>query len=261
MQDAPVLLARQGHVATITLNRPARLNALNGEALAGLAAAWRDIDADPAIRVTILTGAGRGFCSGADMVGPSATGRDRADRPDFVPMPKFTARHMGCFKPVITAVNGICAGAGLHFVADCEIVIASDQATFLDTHVDMGQITALEPIGLSRRMPLGAVLRMVALGRSERMSAQRAYELGMVSEVVPDGGLADRAMELAQTVAKVSPATLQKSLRAIWESLDSGLDEALERGWRVVQSHYGHPDNVEGPRAFAQKRAPQWADP
>ncbi|GAA0565504.1 enoyl-CoA hydratase/isomerase family protein [Actinomadura livida] len=260
-QGPSVLVTSEGHIGFITLNRPEKLNALSPDVFAGLEAAWRRFDADPAIRVVVFTGTGRGFCAGADMVAPSVTGRDRPERDGHVDMPKFTARHLGCHKPVITAVNGVCASAGLHFVVDSTVVIASDRATFLDTHANLGQVVALEPIGLARKMPLGAVLRMVALGRAERMSAQRAYELGMVSEVVPHENLADRARELAAMVAELSPTTLQRSLRVIWESLDLGLAEAEERGWRMVQDHYGHPDNVEGPRAFAEKRTPDWVDP
>lgn len=258
MKDSPVVVERSGHIGSIRLNRPEALNALDAAVFAGLEAAWRSLDGDPEVRVVVLTGTGRGFCSGADMVAPSPTGRDQPGRQGYVDMPRFTARQLGCYKPVITAVNGVCASAGLHFVVDSDIVIASDRATFLDTHADLGQVSALEPIGLARKMPLGSVLRMVALGRSERLSAQRAHELGMVSEVVPHEELAERAQELARKVAELSPTTLQRSLRVIWESLDLGLEEALDRGWRVVQDHYGHPDNVEGPRAFAEKRRPDW---
>ena len=174
-------------------------------------------------------------------------------------MPLFTARHIHLYKPVITAVNGICAGAGLHFVVDCDIVIASDEATFTDTHVNAGQISALEPIGLSRKIPLGAVTRMLTLGRNERMSAQRAYELGLVSEVIPHEQFMDRAMELAEMAASVSPATVQRSLQVLWESLDLSLEKALDRGWTTVKAHYPHPDATEGPLAFAERREPNWA--
>src|SRR6185436_7321501 len=91
--------------------------------------------------------------------------------------PRFTARQAQVYKPVITAVNGVCAGAGLHFVADSDVVICSENATFVDTHVNVGQVTALEPIGLARRVPMGVVLRMVCMGKAERLSAQRAYEI------------------------------------------------------------------------------------
>jgi enoyl-CoA hydratase/carnithine racemase len=99
---------------------------------------------------------------------------------------------------------------------------------------------------------------MVLLGRSERLDAARALELGLVSEVVPDDRLLDRALELATTVAQASPAAVQASLRAIWGSLDRGLDEALREGWDIILDHRGHPDAVEGPRAFAERRAPRW---
>jgi enoyl-CoA hydratase/carnithine racemase len=254
-----VVLEKRGHTALVRLNRPERLNALSPSVLSALEPVWREIDRDPEIRVTVFTGTGRGFCAGADMVGRSErAGTDADERSTIRPMPKFTARHCKVYKPVITAVNGVCAGAGLHFVCDADIVIAAESATFTDTHVNVGQMSALEPIGLSRRMPLGAVLRMVSLGRTERMSAERAYELGMVSEVVEDAQLLDRAFELADQVAQGSPDTLRKSLQMIWESLDMGLEEALDEGWLRIQHHYAHPDGVEGPTAFAQKRPPMW---
>jgi enoyl-CoA hydratase/carnithine racemase len=256
-----VVVEKKGHVGLIRLNRPERLNALNSDIFDALNQAWTDFGADPSVRSIVFTGTGRGFCSGADMVGRAqgeAQGRRRSTGGNK--MPQFTARQVKLYKPVITAVNGVCAGAGLHFVVDCDICIAAESATFTDTHANVGQITALEPIGLSRKIPLGAVLRMVVLGRNERLTAQRAYEIGMVSEVVSDDKLMERAMELGELAASVSPATVQKSLRVIWESLNQGIDDALDTGWEVVQGHWGHPDSSEGPRAFAEKRTPDWVD-
>jgi enoyl-CoA hydratase/carnithine racemase len=256
-----VIAEKNGHIGLIRLNRPERLNALNGDVFDALHEAWTDMGGDPMIRSIVFTGTGRGFCAGADMLGQaeaSASGQRRST--SGAVMPIFTARQAKLYKPVITAVNGVCAGAGLHFVVDTDICIAAESATFVDTHVHVGQITALEPIGLSRKIPLGAVLRMVVLGRNERVTAQRAYELGMVSEVVSDDKLMGRAVELAEFAAGASPATLQTSLRVIWESLNTGIEEALETGWETVQGHRGHPDSIEGPRAFAEKRPPQWAD-
>ena len=100
----------------------------------------------------------------------------------------FTAWHQKVWKPVITAVNGICAGGGLHFVADADIVIAAADAEFFDPHVSAGQVASFEAISLLRRIPAEAVMRMVFLGRFERLSAQRAYELGMVSQIVDPTG-------------------------------------------------------------------------
>ena len=250
---------QSGHVVTLTLNRPDRLNALNQELIAELGAAWERLDADPTVRAVIVTGAGRAFCSGADV--ESLASRPQAGDADAPPAPvnpRFTARHKKVFKPVITAVNGVCAGAALHFVADAEIVIASERATFVDTHVNVGQVSALEPIGLSRRMPLGAVLRMVVLGKHERLSAQRALELGLITEVVPEAELQPRAHELAAMIAAASPDTVKKSLVAIWDSLEMGLEEAYDHGFELLSAHWSHPDALEGPRAFIEQRDPEW---
>ena len=259
MSDS-LLLEREAHVVTLTLNRPDRLNALTADLLDELGAAWEALNADPEVRAVVLTGAGRGFCAGADLSGDRSPPAGADARGDAPVMPRFTARHRRVYKPVITAVNGVCAGAGLHFVADADIVIASEAATFLDTHVHVGQVSALEPIGLARRVPLGSVLRMVVLGRHERLAAGRAYEIGLVGEVVAPERLLPRAMELARMAASASPATLQASLRAIWEGLDRGLDEAIEHGWGFVWRHWSHPDCAEGPRAFMEKREPRWTE-
>ncbi|MET0895851.1 MAG: enoyl-CoA hydratase/isomerase family protein [Acidimicrobiia bacterium] len=277
--DGALLVERPvEHVVVLTMNYPERLNAVGGELSQRLTEIWPEIDADPTVRVVVLTGAGRGFCSGADLTRRGSgeeggdtrlqtVGVDSIERrggvgytgPGAQSYPRFTARQAHVYKPVITAVNGVCAGAGLHFVADSDIVICADGATFVDTHVNVGQVTALEPIGLTRRMPFGLVTRMVCLGKFERMSAQRAFETGMVSEVVPGDVLMARALELAQQVAQASPATLQTSLRAIWESLEYGLTDAYYHGFMPLTRHWDHPDASEGPRAFMDKRDPEWA--
>ena len=130
---------------------------------------------------------------------------------------RLTSWHNSVWKPVIAAVNGMCAGGGLHFVADADIVIAASSATFLDPHVSVGQVTAFEGISLARRMPMEPVLRMAFVGRYERMSATRAYELGMVSQIVdPPGRLRDEAQDLAETIARNSPAAMAATKRALW---------------------------------------------
>jgi enoyl-CoA hydratase/carnithine racemase len=254
---------RHGHVGVLTLDDPETLNALTGEIFAGLCDAWAEFDADPEIRVVVVTGTGRGFCSGANVgrledTAKASEAAGDARRAEDETWPPFTARHVGFFKPVITAVNGVCAGAGLHFIADSDIVIASERASFVDTHVNVGQVTALEPIGLARKVPLERVLRMVVLGRHERVSAEEALRINLVSEVVPEGELMDRAMELAGWAAEASPAALQRSIRAIWESLEYGLDDGYRNGWKYLVEHRRHPDAAEGPRAFAEKREPKW---
>lgn len=257
METDVLLSKRDGPITTIVLNRPARHNAISQAMKDAFAAVWRDIGSDPDVRVVVITGAGeKAFCSGADVKEMSAKG-DRAR--EAYPPAMLTARHAGVFKPTIVAVNGVCAGGGLHFVADGDIVIASENATFLDPHVHVGQVSALEPIGLAARgVSLGVVLRMVLLGRAQRLDAQHALASGLVTEVVPADRLMDRAHELARTVASASPAAVQASLRAIWNSRNKGLETGLREGWDEIMEHWSHPDAVEGPRAFAEKRTPGW---
>lgn len=254
-----VQIERDGHILVLTLNAPERLNALSGPMFSVLAETWRTVIADDDIRVVVLTGSGKGFCAGAELGGLGRTS-ERADAATSTQSsyPRFTARHLGVYKPVITAVNGVCAGAGLHFVADSDINIASENARFLDTHVNVGQVSALEPIGLARRIPLERVLRMVILGRAESIDARTALDIGLVTEVVPAEQLMSRAMELAHIAAAVSPATVQESLRAIYDAQELPLQAAYDRGYELIVEHLKHPDASEGPRAFMEKREPLW---
>jgi len=242
----------------IQLNRPERLNALSPTMLAELSELWPLYDADTRVRVAIVTGAGdRAFCSGADVGTVSDVSRNRTS--DYVRENAFTPVQARIRKPTICAVNGICASAGLHFIADCDFSIAAEAATFLDTHTTVGQVSALEPIGLARRIPLGAVMRMVLLGRHERLRAQRAYELGLVTEVVPDDALLERALELAANIARNSPTAIEISRQAILDSYNHPLDVALALGFVRIRAHADHhPDAQEGPKAFFEKREPQW---
>jgi enoyl-CoA hydratase/carnithine racemase len=150
-------------------------------------------------------------------------------------------------------------GGGLHFVADSDLILAAEHATFFDTHVKVGLIAGLEPVGLARRIPLEAVLRMALLGGSERLDARRAYELGLVGEVLPAAELLPRARALAAMIAEHSPTALARSKQAIWESLDVGLHEGLRRTWKSIQDHTGHPDLDEGTKAFVERRKPRWS--
>jgi enoyl-CoA hydratase/carnithine racemase len=245
-----LLIERDGHVVILTVNRPERLNAYSYDLRMRLTKLWPELDEDPDVRAVVVTAAGdRAFSSGGE-VGELTVEEE---------YPRYTARQAGVFKPMLVAVNGLCASAGLHFVADGDIVICSENATFFDTHVHVGHVAALEPIGLARRIPLGVVLRMVALGKSYRLDAQQALAIGLVTEVVPLESLRSRAVELAHHVATASPRALQASLRAIWQSLDTGLDEGLQRGWDILRGHRNHPDAIEGPTAFIEKRPPQWS--
>jgi enoyl-CoA hydratase/carnithine racemase len=252
---------KDGHLLTLVLDRPERMNALNQNLLhVEIPGALREAAADPEIRVVIVTGAGeKVFCAGADVKDTVESGTIGGSKvgPYYRGSPT-DCLHRGFDKPVLVAVNGMCLGAGLHFLADGDLVLAAEHATFFDTHVKIGQVFALETIGLIRKVPFGEVMRMMLLSGTERIDAKRAREIGLVSEVVPGPELMTRTRELATTIAEFSPATIAASKRALWESLEHGLTDALERGWREIYQHWSHPDSTEGPRAFAAKRKPSW---
>jgi enoyl-CoA hydratase len=139
-------------------------------------------------------------------------------------------------------------------------VLAASSATFLDAHVSVGQVAAYELIALARKMPFEAVMRMALVGRHERMSARRALELGMVSDVVdPPERLRDEAQALAEKIARNSPAAMRATKRALWGALEAGLTDACRAGALELVSVWGHPDQEEGPVAFTEKREPRWA--
>jgi enoyl-CoA hydratase len=257
-----VLVERHGPVGWLIFNRPGAGNAMDAVMIDELESAWRELNADPAVRVIVNTGEGDAFQTGLDVVQlsrhPGAL-RKQSGRTRRAEL-RLTGWHNQVWKPIIAAVNGTCAGGGLHFVADADIVIASSSATFLDTHVSVGQVAAYELIGLARRMPFEAVLRMALVGRHERMSAERALALGMISEVVdPPERLREVAQELAEKIARNSPAAMAATKRALWGALEQGLTDACKSGADELVSMWGHPDQVEGPLAFAEKRDPVWA--
>jgi enoyl-CoA hydratase/carnithine racemase len=257
-------LERHGPVGWLLNNRPDQLNAMSATMRDEFGQAWLELDADPQVRVIVHTGNGRAFQTGVDVseIAGDGVGMQRYRQSMEEWDVHFTAWHQGIEKPVITAVNGICAGGGFHWVADADIVIAASDAQFFDPHVSVGQVVAIEAIGLLRKMPFEAVMRMALVGRHERMSAQRAYELGMVSQIVdPPEQLRDEAQKLAETIAKNSPAAMAASKRALWRALETGLTDACRAGAQDLVSLWGHPDQEEGPRAFAEKRPAQWAEP
>jgi len=256
-----LVVERRGPVGWLIFDRPRSGNAMDGVMFAELERAWTELDADDGVRVIVNTGNGPAFQTGLDMVqlarDPEAL-REQSRRTAKAEL-RFTAWHLGVAKPVIAAVNGTCAGGGLHFVADADVVIAASDATFLDPHVSVGQVSAYETIGLLRKMPAEAVMRMALVGRHERMPAQRAYELGMVSQVVdPPERLREEAQALGDKLARNSPAAMAATKRALWEAMEHGLTEACRLGGRELMAMWGHPDQEEGPLAFAGKRDPVW---
>jgi enoyl-CoA hydratase/carnithine racemase len=208
----------------LVFDRPDVGNAMNAAMMDELEGAWLELDADPSVRVIVNTGNGPAFQTGLDVAQLSrdrAALREHSRRTrDFAL--RFTAWHLGVTKPVIAAVNGVCAGAGLHFVADADVVIASSDATFLDPHVSVGQVSAFETIALARKAPMEPVARMALTGRHERMPAARAYELGMISQVVdPPARLREAAQALGETIARQDPEVLQHAKRVLWQALEA----------------------------------------
>ena len=258
-----LIVERHGPVGWLINNRPDQLNAMNAAMRDEFADAWLELDRDPRVRVIVHTGEGRAFQTGVDVSEVAGDGvgmeRYRESMENFDV--HFTSWHQRVWKPVITAVNGICAGGGFHWVADADIVIAASDAQFFDPHVSIGQVVAIEAIGLMRKMPAEAVMRMAFVGRYERMDAARAYELGMISEVVdPPERLREAAQELAETIARNSPAAMAATKRALWGALEMGLTDACRAGAKELVSMWGHPDQTEGPAAFAEKREARWAE-
>ena len=253
----------RGPVGWLINNRPDQLNAMTAAMRDEFAVAWKELDADPDVRVIVHTGNGRAFQTGVDVTEIATDGqgmqryRESVEEFDL----HFTAWHQEVWKPVITAVNGICAGGGFHWVADADIVIAASDAQFFDPHVSVGQVVSIEAIGLIRKMPFESVMRMALVGRYERMSAPRAYELGMISQVVdPPEELRAAAQQLAETIARNSPAAMAATKRA--------LGCARARSHRRLQGrrgrarlHVGPPRPGRRPRAFAEKREPNWQPP
>ena len=245
-------------IAWITLDRPVRGNALTPAMQPILRAIWSEVRDDAAIRVAIVTGAGeRHFCTGFDVGSEDADETVFANRP-LADAVFWSPQHNRVWKPVLCAVNGLCVGGGLHFVVDADIVIASESAAFMDTHVNVGMVGALENVGLAKRLPLGAALRMTLLGRHYRMPARRAYELGLVDELVAPGDLLQTAETMARAMLENSPQAMALSKQAVWGALERGYRDALEHAWALLRLHWSHPDFAEGTRAFAEKRPPRW---
>jgi enoyl-CoA hydratase/carnithine racemase len=252
---------RHGHVGWLIFDRPKAANAMNATMMGELEQAWLELDADPQVRVIVNTGNGAAFQTGVDVV-QLAKDKDamrKFSRQTRDATLRFTSWHLGIWKPVIAAVNGTCAGGGMHFVADADIVLAAANASFVDPHVSIGQVVAYEGIALARKSPMEAILRMALVGRHERLSAERARQLGILSEVVdPPEQLRERAQALAETIARNSPAAMRATKQALWGALESGLTDACRNGAQLLAGLWGHPDQDEGPRAFAEKREPDW---
>lgn len=249
-------------VMTVTLNRPKVLNAFNDQMCAEFSRLWSEVREDDAVRVVVLAAAGeRAFSTGVDVT-------ERLDRESpFLdqkqpwaehedPGKELSPRRNEVWKPVIAAVHGMCAGGAFYWVADCDIVVCSPDATFFDPHVSYGLVAALEPIALRYRMPFSDVIRMALLGLHERMTAERALAIGLVTEIVERPSLLARAQELARAIAGQPPVAVQGTVKALWQSLD--LTRAQSLATALMYTQIGNPIGTADLDRAAAKPAQSW---
>ncbi|MEU5988683.1 enoyl-CoA hydratase/isomerase family protein [Spirillospora sp. NPDC047418] len=228
-------VTRDGRVLLVTMNRPEVLNAYDARMVRELREVWRTFRDDDGLRVAVLTGAGdRSFSTGLDVDDTLATGvaSPSLDEDGRVAL---TSRDLRVFKPIVVAVNGHCCAGGWHFVNDADVILCSDNATFFDTHVDVGLANPVEAVGLLSRLPLTEVTRMVASGRAYRLGAERARELGLVTEVVPPADLVPRALEIAHVMAQHPPGILANSLETLWTAVEDQRARAEALGLALLK--------------------------
>ena len=264
MDFETILYDVEDRIATITLNRPAQLNALSPTMISELRHAYDAAEADENVWILLITGNGRAFCTGADVGEIPDDGRVIYDEPYLTTHAQWEAPQEGTppfrtmTKPILAAVNGLCCGAGMDWVTTGDIVIASDQATFFDPHVSIGLVAGREAVRLARALPTNIALRMALMGKHERMSAQRAHELGLISEVVEHDRLLERARELASIVNRNAPLAVRGTRLAIRRGLDLPMHDAEVMAETFRERVVRTDDAKEGPRAFMEKRDPKW---
>ena len=227
------------HVATITLNRPDQLNSFTRTMTEEMTEVWAIVRDTDDIHVAVLRANGeRAFCTGIDIKAGAWWADDNVWN-QVDPGRYLGPRSNNVWKPVICAVQGMCAGGGQYFVNECDIVICSDTAVFFDPHANGGIVSALEPIGmLHRGVPLGDVLRWALMGTEERITADTALRLGLVSEVVPAENLRARAADIAAQIAERNPIAIQGTVRAIWEATEMTPGMAKQNG--MAYTHIGN---------------------
>lgn len=247
---------REGHVVTITLNRPEVLNALHPEAHAELARAFDDYAADPELRVAIVTGAGdRAFCVGTDLKALAATGNHAKPGTGFAGI----THRFDLWKPVIAAVNGLCLGGGVEILAACDLAIAADHAEFglSEPRVGLAALGGGALQRLARELPMKEAMWLVL--RAQRISADEARRIGLVNKVVPGKELMMEARALADDLLACAPLALQASKQVMLQSLEEpDFAKAMTRRYDAAERMLASDDAREGPAAFAEKRKPVW---
>jgi len=262
MPDA--LVERDGHVMIITMNRPARMNAITGPMLIRMYDAYEEASNDPEVRCIVVTGAGGNFCSGADlraMAGdaeqsdPLDTRARMAEDPDIVYKALF--RHYRPTKPIVAAVEGVAIAGGTEILQAMEIRVAGESARFGVSEVRW----SLYPMGgsavrLPRQIPYTHAAEILLTGK--HISAAEALEIGLIGHVVPDGQALEKALEIAGVVAANGPLASAAITRTLHECDGMELDDALRHEWDYGQAVFRSNDAKEGPKAFAEKRTPNF---
>lgn len=259
MDFKTIFYEKQGHKAVITMNRPDRLNALNSAMNQELYQAWVDFRDDPELWVAILTGAGdRAFSAGADLK-DAVEGRKRGRAPAPMPSipPGAMTKNMHIWKPMIAAINGYALGGGLEIALACDIRVAADHAQFGLPEVRWSLVAAAGGVSrLPRAVPRAVAMRMILTG--ERVNAQQALQWGLVTDVAPLSELMPLAHKIADTILDNAPLAVRAAKQAAMQGMDLSLDGSLGLEMDLVTPLRNTEDFLEGPRAFAEKRRPDF---
>jgi dehydration protein DpgD len=258
----PVHYEKDGRIARITLNRPEVLNAMNRAMHTELAAVWDDFEADDGLWVAVLTGAGeRSFTVGQDLTERAALDRDGVSASSFGSRgqpgwPRFTER-FGLTKPVLARVNGYAFGGGFELVLACDLAVANEDASFALPEARLGLVPGAGGVfRLPRQLPLKTAMGHLLTGR--RMTAARAWELGLVNDVVPASRLDECVEAWVADLLRSAPLSVRAIKQAAMRSLDTPLPDAFAASYEWEERRRRGDDAQEGPRAFAEHREPSW---
>lgn len=252
MTDAVLFDARKDGIAIITLNRPEQRNALGHDIRQGLFAAWERFERDPSLRVAILTGSGeKAFCAGGDLKEMVERGLAVPPREMF-PVP---GDNIELTKPTIAAVNGVAFAGGWMIAQACDLCVASTRAQFAVTEVKVGRGSPWAA-PLIHMIPQRIMMEILLTGKP--ITAQRAYEIGLVNRLAEPEALMDAALELAHEILAGAPLSVQAARETVLLSTEMGRSAALKAARAASEMMYKSQDAQEGPRAFAEKRKPEW---
>jgi enoyl-CoA hydratase/carnithine racemase len=242
---------KESGVAVVTLDRPAKLNAIDLPTASELAACWRALRFDDSVRAVVLTGAGeRAFCTGFDR----DTEVPQPGSPYMVddPLLRFGPKANDLWKPVVAAVRGIACGGAFYLLGESEFIVADPTAAFFDPHTTYGMVSAYESVHAAHRMPYGEAARMALMGTAERISARRAYEIGLVSELTPPGGALDAAVSCAAVIASYPPTGVQGTVRALWTAKEAARAQAFAHAPSLIA--LGNLPSERQAELFARRR-------